>query len=40
MGDEIREINGINVSTQTIENLQKLLVINKNYLDYKMYLFD
>ena len=26
VGDEIREINGLNVSSQTIENLQKLLV--------------
>ena len=26
IGDEIREINGLIVSTQTIENLQKLLV--------------
>lgn len=26
VGDEIREINGLIVSTQTIENLQKLLV--------------
>ena len=29
VGDEIREINGLNVSSQSIENLQKLLV-NKN----------
>ena len=27
IGDEIREINGLIVSTQSIENLQKLLVI-------------
>jgi hypothetical protein len=26
VGDEIKEINGLNVSSQTIENLQKLLV--------------
>ena len=26
VGDEIREINGLSVTTQSIENLQKLLV--------------
>jgi len=26
VGDEIREINGVNVSNQTVENLQRLLV--------------
>jgi calcium/calmodulin-dependent serine protein kinase len=27
VGDEIREINGLSVTSQSIENLQKLLVI-------------
>ena len=32
VGDEIREINGLNVSSQTIENLQKLLVSVLNFV--------
>ena len=37
VGDEIREINGLIVSTQTIENLQKLLVHIFNQSFYNVY---
>jgi calcium/calmodulin-dependent serine protein kinase len=36
VGDEIREINGLNVSTQTIENLQKLLKEAKGSITFKI----
>ena len=36
VGDEIREINGLNVSTQTIENLQKLLREAKGSITFKI----
>ena len=37
VGDEIREINGVNVSNQTVENLQRLLVSHfcKPWHEYK-----
>lgn len=36
VGDEIREINGINVATQTIENLQKLLRDARGSISFKI----
>ena len=36
MGDEIREINGMNVSSQTIENLQKLLKDARGSITFKI----
>lgn len=32
MGDEIREINGISVANQTVEQLQKMLVSSRKFL--------
>jgi hypothetical protein len=32
VGDEIREINGISVANQTVEQLQKMLVSNEIFL--------
>lgn len=32
MGDEIREINGISVANQTVEQLQKMLVSRRKFL--------
>lgn len=31
VGDEIREINGISVANQTVEQLQKMLVSNESF---------
>ena len=36
VGDEIREINGLNVATQTIENLQKILKDAKGSITFKI----
>jgi calcium/calmodulin-dependent serine protein kinase len=36
VGDEIREINGLNVSTQSIENLQKLLRDARGSITFKI----
>ncbi len=36
VGDEIKEINGLNVSTQTIENLQKLLREARGSITFKI----
>lgn len=36
VGDEIREINGLNVSSQTIENLQKLLRDARGSITFKI----
>ena len=32
MGDEIREINGVSVQNQSVENLQKMLVCHTEYI--------
>lgn len=41
VGDEIREINGISVANQTVEQLQKMLVSrNLVYFQLKSYNFD
>lgn len=36
VGDEIKEINGLNVSSQTIENLQKLLREARGSITFKI----
>lgn len=36
VGDEIREINGISVANQTVEQLQKMLVSTQEVIYMKM----
>ncbi|XP_071160368.1 peripheral plasma membrane protein CASK-like isoform X25 [Mytilus edulis] len=36
VGDEIREINGVNVSNQTVDNLQRLLKTLKGHVTFKV----
>lgn len=38
MGDEIREINGISVANQTVEQLQKMLVSRRKFLFLRLRL--